>query len=434
MTDPIQLKSFERLKSMIVTQLQWGESERWSNYDFEQLSDKVLEKTGVTLSVSTLKRIFGRVSYSSVPSLTTLNTLSQFTGYADWRTFMNSLSLTADIPTPTAIPEEAAVEKIITPEKKRNFSFAKIALPIVALLLLGFITVNFFSRKTKHNPAGFTFSSKTMLTEGLPNSVVFDYDASAAGDKDSVFIAQNWDTRRKTLVNKNDKHHSSIYYYPGYFRAKLMIGNEIIREHDIQIKTDGWLGLIEADWGKEPLYFKKEEITRPGEIIVDAELLKKYNVNELPIPPEVRLYNQQDIRGISTHDFSFETELKSGFANGTNACRRVEVLLQSKNDILIIPLVNKACIGDIFLAAYGFYTDSRKEDLSGFGCDLQQWTKLKVVCKKRQIQFFINDKEVYAATVKNDVTEIVGMQYRFNGVGAVRNTRLIGEGGKEVVF
>jgi hypothetical protein len=420
---------------MIVTQLQWGECERWSNYDFEQLSDKVLEKTGVTLSVSTLKRIFGRVSYSSVPSLTTLNTLSQFTGYTDWRTFMNSLTHTAaDSPQPTAIIEETVVQETVVPEKKNNFSFAKVALPVLALLLVGFITINFFSRKTKHSASNFTFSSKTMLTEGLPNSVVFDYDASAASDKDSVFIAQNWDTRRKTLVNKNDKHHSSIYYYPGYFRAKLMIGNDILREHDIQIKTDGWLGLIEADWGKEPLYFKKEEITRGNEIVIDKELVKKYNTALLPVAPPVRLYNQQDIRDIKTDNFIFETELKSDFSDGANACQRVEVLLQSKNDILIVPLVDSACVGDIYLASYGYYTDSRKDDLSGFGCNLHEWTKLKIVCKDRHILFFINDKEAYAADIKNPATEIVGMQYRFNGVGAVRNTRLIGEANKVVVF
>jgi hypothetical protein len=433
MTDSSQLKSFFHLRKLIEEQLQWGESTGWNNYDFEKLSDKVQEKTGVTISISTLKRIFGRVNYNSAPSLTTLNTLTQFAGFEDWRSLVNSLQ---EEPTVEAITDQPPVVEKFQPIKKQwRFPFAKIALPAVAILLLGFITLNLFSAKTKRNNSAFKFSSRTMLTEGLPNSVVFDFDASAAGERDSVFISQTWDTRRKVLVNRNDKHHSAIYYYPGYFRAKLMIGNEVIREHDIQVKTDGWLGLIEAaEWGKEPLYFKKDEIYRQNEIVVDEALLKKYNINLSPDPPPVRLYNQQDIHDITTDNFTFQTELKSDVATGANACQRIEVLLQAKDDILIIPLVNKACIGDIYLFAYGFYSDSKKDDLSGFGCNLNDWTKLKVTCKDRHIQFFINDKEIYAGNITRPAAEIVGVQYRFNGVGVVRNTVLSGGKNKEVLF
>ena len=135
-----------------------------------------------------------------------------------------------------------------------------------------------------------------------------------------------------------------------------------------------------------------------------------------------------------TNNFSFETELKTRTANGVNSCQRVEVLLQSKNDIIIVPLVNPACIGDIALIADGFYTDSKQDDLSGFGCDLSKWTKLKIDCKNQQIRFWINDKQAYMAMIKNAPTEIVGVQYRFKGPGFVRNTRLWGSGNKEIVF
>ncbi|HKZ67124.1 MAG TPA: hypothetical protein VJ111_12235 [Chitinophagaceae bacterium] len=432
MTDSIQLKSFQRLKSLIAAQLEWGESDQWSNYDFEKLADRVAEKTGVTLSVSTLKRIFGRVNYGSAPSLTTLNTLARFTGFEDWRSFTNALI--EEPPVQTANAHEPIIEKAEPSKKERRFTLLKIVLPAAALILLAFITANLYSPKHTHDSSGFSFTSKTILTEGLPNSVVFDYDASAAHDKDSVFIAQSWDTRRKLLVNKNDKHYSSIYYYPGYFRAKLMIGNEIIREHDIQIKTDGWLGLIEAEWGKEPLYFKKTEITRQNEIAIDDGLLKKYNVNLQPVPPAVRLYNQKEIHGINTDNFTFETQVKTDFSAGANACQRIEILLHAKNDILIIPLVNPACIGDIYLAAYGFMTNSEKDDLSGFGCNLYEWTKLKVACKNGHVAFFINDKKVYAANIKNPPSEIVGLQYRFKGVAAVRNAHISGIGNRQVVF
>ena len=81
---------FLHLKNSIENQLDWGETAHWSTADFEKLSDKIQEKTGVILSVSTLKRIFGRIDYQSKPALTTLNTLARYVDHEDWRAFRNA--------------------------------------------------------------------------------------------------------------------------------------------------------------------------------------------------------------------------------------------------------------------------------------------------------------------------------------------------------
>ncbi|WP_428659732.1 hypothetical protein [Runella sp.] len=413
-----------KLKNQIETQLHWGDSADWSKYDFEKLSEQMAEKTGVCLSVSTLKRIFGKVNYKSEPSLTTLNTLSQFLDYADWRDFeiKNAGSI---------VVVEFKEEKVPTPSvapAKWNRRF--LIFVLLAIASGGIFSFFLLAGKPKYDAADFRFHSKTMLTEGLPNSVVFDFDASKANALDSVFICQTWDTRRKVLVNKNDRHHSSIYYYPGYFRAKLMIGNQIIREHDIQIKTKGWLGLVEADWGTQPLYFQPSEISTPGAVEINKALLTKYNLPLTPSPPKIRFFNQKDIKGIMTDNFTFETQLKNEYVEGANACQKIEVLLQAKNDIMIIPLVKKGCVGDIYLAAYGHYVQSTKEDLSGFGCDPKEWTTLKVECKNGLMKFYVNNSMVHQAQMPNKATEIVGVQYRFNGMGAIRSTWLQGTTGK----
>jgi len=423
---------FQNLKASIEKQLEWGETANWSTADFEKLSEKIQEKTGVMLSVSTLKRVFGRVDYQSRPSLTTLNTLAQYIGYEDWRAFRHVCA--RDLTSRNVVPGEPVLRKQATERKKYGHLFIKVILFVLVLISMGFLVERFVLRQQHFNNTAFHFSSKTILTQGLPNSVVFDYDASAATGGDSVFIAQSWDTSRKVQVDRNGKHHSSIYYYPGYFRAKLIIGNKIVQEHDIQIKTDGWLGLIEAEWGKEPLYFKKTDLIQPHEIAVTQELLKSYHVDLLPDAPLVRFYNQKNMTGVMTNNFSFETDIKTGSINGANMCQRVEVLLQAKNDIIIVPLVNTACIGDIALTAGGFYTDSKQDDLSGFGCDLSEWTKLKIVCKNQQIRFWINNKPIYTTMIKNAPTEIVGVQYRFKGPGFVRNTRLSGPDMKDINF
>jgi len=423
MTEITTSAQWAQLKAQIETQLHWGASELWTNYDFEKLSDAIAEKTGVSLSVSTLKRIFGKVQYKSKPALSTLNALAQYLNYNDWRDFI--AKNTEKEPEASQVASDVALQ----PEpKKWNYRiWAFTILSLISLSILGFLVL---SKKPKYTADDFSFHSKTMLAEGLPNSVVFDFDASKASDQDSVFICQTWDIRRKVLVNKNDKHHSAIYYYPGYFRAKLMIGDEIVKEHDIQIKTDGWLGVVEADWGVPPLYFKSSEILRLGGVEVNEDLLQKYNLPLSPEAPLIRLFNQKDLKGILTNNFTFETELKSDFTGAANACQRVEVLLQAKDDILILPIVQKACVGDVFVAAYGHFAESKKADLSGFGTDPSQWTKLKIVCKNGLMRFYINDKVVYKAQITHDPKEIVGVQYRFNGMGAVRNTWLEGESGR----
>ncbi len=59
--------------------------------EFNYLSHKIQQRTGQSLSPSSIKRLWGYVVYASFPSLTTLNILSQFNGFTDWKAFTNSL-------------------------------------------------------------------------------------------------------------------------------------------------------------------------------------------------------------------------------------------------------------------------------------------------------------------------------------------------------
>lgn len=65
----------------------WGDSDEWTNQDFVILSEKIQERTGEALSHVTLKRVWGKVKYNSLPTTHTLDTLVQFLGYENWRAF-----------------------------------------------------------------------------------------------------------------------------------------------------------------------------------------------------------------------------------------------------------------------------------------------------------------------------------------------------------
>ncbi len=367
-------RQLQALKGQIEQQLQWGNSTTWSSYDFEKLSELVHQKTGVSLSVSTLKGIFGKVTYTGGPSTTTLNTLAQFLDVADWRAFTlgQSEGVTNNQITVGMTPQPV----VARPTRSQGYVLLALAgSSVVCLLVLFWLTSR--NMPLSNKPEDFSFHSNTMNRKGLPNSIVFTFDASKAQAQDSVFICQDWDARRKVLVDKKDRHHSAIYYYPGYFRAKLMIGSRVVKEHDVQINTKGWLGLVEADWGVEPLYFSPADIQRPGSVGVTKTLLDRYHLPLLPSPPTVLLYNQPPIRGIMSNNFTFETEVRSEYSQGASACQRIQILLQAKNDLLIVPIVQQGCVGDIFLYAYGQYMPGSRADLSGFGGQLTKWTSLR---------------------------------------------------------
>src|SRR5665213_2453999 len=81
----------------------WGDSDEWTSQDFVILSEKIQERTGVALSHVTLKRIWGKVKYDSLPNTHTLDTLVQFLGYENWRDFKSQNTKSGTI-AKTAVP------------------------------------------------------------------------------------------------------------------------------------------------------------------------------------------------------------------------------------------------------------------------------------------------------------------------------------------
>lgn len=423
----LEAESLEICKKAIEDKLNWGSSASWLNYDFEKLNELIFAETNIQLSVSTLKRIFGKTSYRSSPSLTTLNTLARFIGFVDWREFTRSNAPTEILPETLPAPESIS-KQVVTAKPQRRYVIYSFMGLIVIIALIGFIIDR---NNEKPDTSKYAFKADKIVTEGVPNSVVFTYDATSAQPDDSVFIVQTWDISRKKKIDRNGHHHSAMYYYPGYFKAKLIVNREIVKTHNLQIKTDNWLALAEAnDKDKMPLYFTKAEVIKGNEIRIDKELLKKYELGLYPDAPKIRLFNQTDMGELSTDNFTFETILKNDFSAGTAACQRMQVLIQCKDDVIIIPLSAPACVGSINLAACGANIQSADADLSGFGADLHQWTTLRVDSRNKQMTFFVNGKKAYSLKFPNNAAGIVGLQYRFEGTGAVKDTWIEGAGGR----
>lgn len=405
--------TLSRCLRQIEEKLGWGASDNWSSQDFERLSELIADETNVSLSPTTLKRVWGRIKYESAPTTNTLNTLAQYIGFADWRTFRQSG--VREIHGET-VSNPVTTQTTARPKYKLVWMLLLIAVPLFGYFI---VQANRNINPEKLNTSLFSFSANKVVSEGVPNSVVFRYDAKAA-KTDSVFIVQTWDISRKKRVSKNEGSHSAIYYYPGYFRAKLLADQQIVKEHDLWITSGGWLCLAEGE--PVPVYFKKEECLRNGTVMVDESVLKKYNLALHPVAPRIRLFNQGDLGNIKTDNFTFETVVKNDFSQGANACQPVQVLIQCKGDVMIIPLAAKTCVGDLALTFCGEFITSQDGDLSGFGADLAQWTTVRVEVVDKKATLFVNGRKAYTTRFSHEPSDIVGVQYRLNGTGAVKDT------------
>jgi len=166
-----------KLLLIIEQQLDWGDAANWQSKDFENLNELIFDKTKVSLSASTLRRVWGRVEYNHYPSGTTLDTLSRFAGYESWRNFLKQNK--KSIPEITSTVVSAPAPPVVR---------SKISWVIGVLLIICLAAFfSFHKKEAPVKPEKYSFTSRK-VTRGIPNSVIFDYDAKAALPTDSIFV------------------------------------------------------------------------------------------------------------------------------------------------------------------------------------------------------------------------------------------------------
>jgi hypothetical protein len=250
----------------------------------------------------------------------------------------------------------------------------------------------------------------------VPNSVIFDYDASKAPG-DAVFIQQSWDKHLRTKVSKEMHKHTSIYYYPDFYWAKLVVNNRIVRQHALFIKSDGWLPIVVQS--PVPVYFKKEDVMTDGKMTLSPEKVKSRNIDLQPTAPTVYFTNVRDFGEIYTSDFTFEASVKNDYHEGSAACQRSMIYLVCEGTAITIPLCAPGCVSDINLLLTKHSFPGKKNDLSTFGVDFSKFVKVRMESKGASTRIFIDDKLSYALDKPLVNAKIVGLYFQFTGAGSI---------------
>jgi hypothetical protein len=399
-------QQIEKCRQRIEEKIGWGSGSAWQNQDFEALSEAIFKETNVSLSVSTLKRLWGKIRYEGTPNITTLNALAQFLGYQSWRAFTANGFAASPVGTTAT----------------KSVSFSNVTKGIMAVAVAGaivYLFLYFGNRPKKLTYENISFSSRS-VAKTIPNTVVFNYNAKDS-NADSVFIQQSWDPERRYKVDKNLTEFTSTYYFPGHFLAKLILDSSIVAEHAIYIESHGWLGTIHRQ--PIPVYATEDKILKEGIVSISNEFLAEQRIDLEKEKLSTSYFRVMKAEVIPDTAFQMDVTLKNTFAQGSAVCQRTEIALMGSMGFISIPLSIKGCVGELSLYADKF-VDGKTNDLSAFGVDFTDWVTVRCRVQNKKISIWVNELPAFEGDYQKGMGEIVGSRISFMGTGAVKSFQL----------
>lgn len=407
----------EQYRIQVQTRV-WGDPHtRPRQRELEQLADQIEQRSGIRLSLSTLKRLW-RDDATQLPHPSTLNALVSVLDHTTWADFKHA---TARTPLPASVP--AAV----TPHPARRHATAwwwtaAASAALVTLLVLLQATNRTTGPRPLTLPADIPFQADKTVTLGVPNTVQFRYDVSSI-DADSFFIQQSWDPRDKEAIDPAGHYRSSVYYLPGFHRAKLIVNDSIVRKVRIHIKTDGWLPLAEyTDDSHEPFYLDKLVPTGTGDLHVTEAQLAAAGV-DVSKRYQLRYYNIRDFDHIRSDSFTLQARVKLDSIQHI-PCPKAHVTIVTEEDIFYVQLTTPGCVGDLYLGMGETRLRGKEHDLSALGCNLYNWQTLQVQNIGKQVTISLNHQPIHTVSYKKDFGRIVGIVFNLSSPGAVDDVSL----------
>ncbi len=398
-------------REKIEKKFAFGNGNGYTQRDLESLALVIEEKTGINLSLSTLKRLW-KGDFKQRPQIATLNGLASALDYNDWQDFKLKNQ-----------PVETTQQRDHTTRPRRLWAIIGFGLVIgiASLLLLpGDIKIS--------GPIHFT-AEKT-VTKGIPNTVIFKYDLKNVA-ANHFYFQQSWNSEHRVAIDPKGKALTSIYFEPGYHRAKLFANDSLIAMQPVHILSDGWEANIYYN-GKdnEPINFKNEDLIRDGQLHLHPELLKKRNL-DLSNAFYTRVTISEDFK-ISSDNFSLFTRMKVDSISD-KLCPWMQMTVVTEKNIFWISLRNKGCESYASYKTGEVYRSGEKNDLSALGVNIYNWQDVALTVENRNASISVNGEIVFREPYKEDFGIIKGLFYLFDGTGSLDFVQLDDRAGNIVL-
>jgi len=397
-----EIEFLNRIKKDIEEKL-FFEQRALKTRDLKYIAEYIEDKSDVTLSLSTLKRIW-KDDFSQTPQPSTLNALAAILDYGSWQDYKN---------------QKTPIPKIKNASKPRSWKLNLGMLILLCIPLFWFLIQKFNSNQTNSLKINGTvlFSANKTVSEGVPNTVIFNYDVSEV-EADSFFIQQSWNDKEKVQIDPLNDVFSSVYYTPSFHHAKLIANDSIIATHDIHIKSVGWMPYVKYNSADRiPIYFSDKTGKSNGSLEITKNDLETAGVN-LSKDYILRYVNIRNFEEIDQNNFSLQTKIKNEKITDI-VCPFSELLLVFEDGIYWVQFMQKGCEGDGSLKVGEKYLNGRQNDLSMFGTDVFDWQLFEMNTVNKLVNLKLNGEDIYTIEYEANFGNLVGIIYSFKGGGSV---------------
>lgn len=393
--------------------------------DFEHLSEEIEKRTGILISISTIKRLLNG-QFSILPQAATLNAITTYLGYENWQEFKKSKQ--QDISPQNK--ENVASAKSLSNNKSHRILYRVGIAGIIVVLFLVIVSLTRFTRHDAINAKDASFSMKKITTNDIPNTVVFTYDIDKLKG-DSFFIQQSWDRDRRVRIEKNRHTLTDIYYEPGYHNAKLIVNDKVVKTIDVHIPTNGWFF-----FSKPGLFKGLPAYINPATPVHDGALsLTREDVINSRIDPQQENFYYYTLFpencDVGSDDFSLEMRIRFKAINNV-VCPIIIPEVCGQSNSLYFFTTLPGCTGDMSVNVGEHLLSGKTTDLSGFGCDIHQWQDIRVTVQNKEARFYIGQREIFKTSYTKSPGLITGLAFMSNGLCEIDHISLKGLDGRVV--
>jgi transcriptional regulator with XRE-family HTH domain len=394
--------------------------------EYELLSGEIEEKTGILISVSTIRRLLNG-EFSRMPQAATLNAISGYLGYKNWYEYKSEeKNGQSGLQSETINGNGGSLHKKPLALRKWKWA-AAIILAMGIIVLAGFLTQ---SSTTASNFEKAGFSAKKTTSNDLPNTVVFNYNIDVV-NADSFFIQQSWDENRRVRIYKNNYTLTDIYYEPGYHVAKLIANNQVIKTFDVSIPTDRWFFYAKEKGTKTlPQYIEPAVTIKNGILLIDTNDLAAERINSQVESNYVYAFFPTKLE-VSSDNYVFKARVRVKEVRN-NFCPALMCEIFSQHNFMFFKSTLPGCASESSLQFGEHFVSGKRADLSPISFDISQWTDVEIRVKDKKVTIFLNGKEVYATSYIISSGLITGLGFISNGLCEVDAVELKGLDGKVV--